>query len=77
MNKGLGSGGNGNGNWTEELNEEEKAYFNTWINSNYSKDEFMTWMDEKKHSERGDLFYGRSWDAHVKSCRKTGRDPYD
>jgi len=63
--------------WVQELNEEQKKYFDKWINSYESKNEFFTWMDEKKVHAKGNPFYGRTWDAHVESCRRSGRDPYD
>lgn len=63
--------------WRTELNDEQKVKYEEWIKSYHAKNEFFVWLDEDTVHRNGNPFYGRSWDEHVQSCKRSGRDPYD
>ena len=64
-------------NWIEKLSQEEKVKFDEWSKSYDAQDAFLVWLDEQRVHQSGNQFYGRTWNEHVKSCKKSGRDPYD
>jgi len=58
-----------------ELNDPQ---FSKWIQTSDFERAFREWkQDEDLKKAVGHGFCGRDWDAHVESCRRSGRDPYD